>query len=100
PDANGKSRHELYLMYDDIGTTPADLRGKGAALARDVSIRAGPCSPQSTCQIAQNSPAISPAPIALSTLAGRAFSRRSGGLLGGPAAPAARPCQSPGAKSS
>jgi hypothetical protein len=31
------SRHELYLMCDDIHATLAELRGKGADVARDVS---------------------------------------------------------------
>jgi catechol 2,3-dioxygenase-like lactoylglutathione lyase family enzyme len=31
------SRHELYLMCDDIDATLADLRGKGVEVARDVS---------------------------------------------------------------
>ena len=35
--AEGESRHELYLMCDDIHTTLAELRGKGAEVAREVS---------------------------------------------------------------
>ena len=35
--AAGESRHELYLMCDDIQATLAELRGKGAEVARDVS---------------------------------------------------------------
>ena len=35
--ANGESRHELYLMCDDIHATLAELAAKGAAVARDVS---------------------------------------------------------------
>jgi predicted enzyme related to lactoylglutathione lyase len=35
--ADGQSRHELYLMCDDIQATLAELRGKGAELAQDVS---------------------------------------------------------------
>ena len=31
------SRHELYLMCDDIHATLADLRGKGVEIARDVA---------------------------------------------------------------
>jgi hypothetical protein len=31
------SRHELYLMCDDIHATLADLSGKGVEVARDVS---------------------------------------------------------------
>ena len=31
------SRHELYLMCDNIHATLAELRGKGAEVARDVS---------------------------------------------------------------
>ena len=31
------SRHELYLMCDDIHATLADLRGRGVEVARDVS---------------------------------------------------------------
>ena len=35
--ADQGGRHELYLMCDDIQATLADLRGKGAEIARDVS---------------------------------------------------------------
>jgi hypothetical protein len=35
--ADGATRHELYLMCDDIGATLADLRGKGIEVAQDVS---------------------------------------------------------------
>ena len=35
--ADGATRHELYLMCDDIGATLADLRGKGVEVAQDVS---------------------------------------------------------------
>ena len=35
--ADGQTRHELYLMCDDIHATLAELRGKGAEVARDVS---------------------------------------------------------------
>src|SRR6202451_4179151 len=35
--ADGDSRHELYLMCDDIHATLAELAGKGAEVARDVS---------------------------------------------------------------
>jgi predicted enzyme related to lactoylglutathione lyase len=35
--ADGQSRHELYLMCDDIRTTLAELTRKGAEVARDVS---------------------------------------------------------------
>src|SRR5438045_7231068 len=35
--ADGESRHELYLMCDDIHATLAELRGKGVETARDVS---------------------------------------------------------------
>jgi predicted enzyme related to lactoylglutathione lyase len=35
--AEGGSRHELYLMCDDIHATIAELRGKGVELARDIS---------------------------------------------------------------
>ena len=35
--ADGDSRHELYLMCDDIQATLAELTGKGAEVARDVS---------------------------------------------------------------
>jgi catechol 2,3-dioxygenase-like lactoylglutathione lyase family enzyme len=34
---DGESRHELYLMCDDIHATLAGLRGKGVPIARDVS---------------------------------------------------------------
>ena len=34
---DGDPRHELYLMCDDIHATLAELRGKGAEVARDVS---------------------------------------------------------------
>ena len=33
----GDSRHELYLMCDDIETTVADLRSKGAEVSRPVT---------------------------------------------------------------
>jgi predicted enzyme related to lactoylglutathione lyase len=33
----GESRHELYLMCDDIQATLAELKNKGAEVARDVS---------------------------------------------------------------
>jgi hypothetical protein len=33
----GDSRHELYLMCDDIHATLAELRKKGVEMARDVS---------------------------------------------------------------
>jgi predicted enzyme related to lactoylglutathione lyase len=35
--ADGATRHELYLMCDDIQATLADLRGKGVEVAQDVS---------------------------------------------------------------
>ena len=35
--ADGDSRHELYLMCDDIESTLADLRGKGVEIAREPS---------------------------------------------------------------
>ena len=35
--AEGASHHELYLMCDDIDATLAELRGKGAEVAREVS---------------------------------------------------------------
>src|SRR6266480_6500229 len=35
--ADGEGHHELYLMCDDIHATLAELRGKGAEVARDVS---------------------------------------------------------------
>ena len=35
--ADGATRHELYLMCDDIQATLASLRDKGAEIARDVS---------------------------------------------------------------
>jgi len=35
--ADGEGRHELYLMCDDINATLAELRGKGAEVAQDVS---------------------------------------------------------------
>lgn len=35
--ADGDARHELYLMCDDIHATLAELRDKGAEVARDVS---------------------------------------------------------------
>jgi predicted enzyme related to lactoylglutathione lyase len=34
--ADGESHHELYLMCDDIDATLAELRGKGAEVAREV----------------------------------------------------------------
>lgn len=35
--ADGAGRHELYLMCDNIQATLAELKGKGAEVARDVS---------------------------------------------------------------
>jgi predicted enzyme related to lactoylglutathione lyase len=35
--AEGESRHELYLMCDDIRGTLAELAAKGVEVARDVS---------------------------------------------------------------
>jgi predicted enzyme related to lactoylglutathione lyase len=35
--ADGDSRHELYLMCDDIQATLAELRDKGVEVAQDVS---------------------------------------------------------------
>ncbi len=35
--AEGDTRHELYLMCDDIHATLAGLRGKGVEVARDVA---------------------------------------------------------------
>jgi predicted enzyme related to lactoylglutathione lyase len=35
--AEGDSRHELYLMCDDIHATLTGLRGKGVEVARDVT---------------------------------------------------------------
>jgi catechol 2,3-dioxygenase-like lactoylglutathione lyase family enzyme len=35
--ADGESRHELYLMCDDIQATLAELRARGVEVARDVS---------------------------------------------------------------
>src|SRR5215472_14807051 len=35
--ADGEGRHELYLMCDDIHATLAELRNKGAEVARDVA---------------------------------------------------------------
>jgi hypothetical protein len=34
--AGGDGHHELYLMCDDIHATLAELKGKGAEVARDV----------------------------------------------------------------
>jgi predicted enzyme related to lactoylglutathione lyase len=35
--ADGDSRHQLYLMCDDIHATLAELQGKGAEVAQEVS---------------------------------------------------------------
>jgi predicted enzyme related to lactoylglutathione lyase len=35
--ADGGSRHELYLMCDDIHATIEELRSKGVEIARDVT---------------------------------------------------------------
>jgi len=35
--ADGESHHELYLMCDNIQETLAELRARGAEMARDVS---------------------------------------------------------------
>jgi hypothetical protein len=37
PSDSGESRHELYLMCDDIHRTLDSLRSKGVEVARDVS---------------------------------------------------------------
>jgi predicted enzyme related to lactoylglutathione lyase len=34
---DGESRHELYLMCDNLRATLIELKGKGAEVARDVS---------------------------------------------------------------
>ena len=57
--ADGESRHELYLMCDDIHATLAELTGKGAEVARDVSDRAGGCSRRSGSPTARSSPSTS-----------------------------------------
>ena len=36
PDG-GESRHELYLMCDDIGTTVDELKAKGVEFTREIS---------------------------------------------------------------
>jgi catechol 2,3-dioxygenase-like lactoylglutathione lyase family enzyme len=35
--ADGDTRHELYLMCDDIAATLAELRAKGVPVVRDVT---------------------------------------------------------------
>jgi predicted enzyme related to lactoylglutathione lyase len=35
--AEGDGRHQLYLMCDDINATLAELQGKGAEVAKEVS---------------------------------------------------------------
>lgn len=35
--SDGRNRHELYLMCDDIHATLAELSGRGAEVARDVT---------------------------------------------------------------
>ena len=35
--ADGESRHQLYLMCDDIGATLAELRARGVEVAQEVS---------------------------------------------------------------
>src|ERR1700761_2613644 len=35
--AEGESRHELYLMCDNLQATLAELTGKGAEIAQDVT---------------------------------------------------------------
>ena len=35
--ADGEGRHQLYLMCDDIHATLAELQGKGAEVAQEVS---------------------------------------------------------------
>jgi predicted enzyme related to lactoylglutathione lyase len=37
--ADGQTRHELYLMCDDIQATLAGLRGKGVEVAQEASDR-------------------------------------------------------------
>jgi predicted enzyme related to lactoylglutathione lyase len=36
-NGHGRGQHELYLMCDDIHATLAELRARGAEVARDVS---------------------------------------------------------------
>ena len=33
----GDARHELYLMFDDLRATVAELRGKGVEFTREIS---------------------------------------------------------------
>ena len=35
--AGGETRHELYLMCDDIGTTVEQLKAKGVEFTREIS---------------------------------------------------------------
>jgi predicted enzyme related to lactoylglutathione lyase len=35
--ADGESRHELYLMCDNLQATLTELKGRGAEVARDIS---------------------------------------------------------------
>ena len=58
--ADGAGHHELYLMCDNIQATLAELRSKGAEVARDVSDQGWGCSPPSVCRTARNSPSTSP----------------------------------------
>ena len=37
PEGEPTGKHELYLMCDDIDATLAELRGKGAEVAREAS---------------------------------------------------------------
>jgi predicted enzyme related to lactoylglutathione lyase len=37
--ADGQTRHELYLMCDDIQATLAELKGKGVEVAQEASDR-------------------------------------------------------------
>jgi hypothetical protein len=57
--ADGGSRHELYLMCDDIRATLAELQAKGVELARDVSDQGWACWQRSACPTAGNSRCIS-----------------------------------------
>ena len=60
--------HELYLMCDNIQATLAELKGKGAEVARDVCDQGWGLSRPSACQTAGVSHLRAPASIAAPNL--------------------------------
>jgi hypothetical protein len=63
--ADGESRHQLYLMCDDIGATLAELRARGAESRRRSPISAGAWWPRSACPTVPSFPSTSPGTLRL-----------------------------------